>query len=135
MRSLRLMFAEGWLSHSFVRFALVGGANTFVGYGVILFSHMVLGLGVVVANVFGYFVGALLSYVLNRAFTFSSDLAHMRAVPRFILTVFACFLLNLLVLRIGMEVFLLPMFASQIFAMISYTLAFYLVSRSFVFRQ
>jgi putative flippase GtrA len=122
------------IDHSFLRFALVGLANTAVGYGVILLLHYGLGAPPRTANAGGYVIGALLSYALNRVFTFGSQRPHGQAMPRFVAAIAACFVLNLLVLEAGLRVLALPVALAQALAMASYTLAFYLVSRYIVFR-
>lgn len=120
---------------SLVRFVLVGLANTAVGYGAIMLFHSGFGIDPVPANVGGYLIGAFLSYMLNRNFTFASARPHTEALPRFGLTVVSCFLLNLLVLKIGLEVFALPVALAQALAVGVYTVAFYLTSRFLVFSR
>ncbi|MFG1429473.1 GtrA family protein [Xanthobacter sp. V2C-8] len=62
--------------------------------------------GPVVASTLGAVVGAVVSYVLNRAFTFESTRSHAGAVPRFMVVALVSFILNgalmdLLVHRLG----------------------------------
>lgn len=62
--------------------------------------------GPVVASTLGAVVGAVVSYVLNRAFTFESTRSHAGAVPRFVVVALVSFILNgalmdLLVHRLG----------------------------------
>lgn len=123
----------GVIRSSIVRFALVGGVNTAVGYLVILLLHYRLQLDLIVSNAIGYLVGGVVSYVLNRNFTFSSKRSHLEAAPRFWLTAACCFGLNLLVLEMllsaGMHVAM-----AQAMAVGAYSVAFYLGSRHLVFR-
>ena len=123
------------INRSFVRFALVGLANTVVGYGLIMLLHYGFGAGLVLANVCGYLTGALMSYALNRSFTFASDGPHAQTLPRFGIAVGVCFGLNLLVLKFCISVLALPVAAAQALAMGTYTVAFYLISRYLVFRS
>ena len=123
------------MDRSFVRFAMVGLANTAVGYSAILLLHYGFGVGPTLANVGGYMIGALLSYALNRSFTFASDRPHVEALPRFAVTVAICFVLNLLVLKLGLSVLLLPLPLAQALAMASFTIAFYAANRFLVFRS
>ena len=125
---------ESVVDRSFVRFVLVGLVNTAVGYGVILFLHYGLQMSPLWANVGGYAVGGLLSYLLNRSFTFASSKPHSQALPRFGAAMAACFALNLMVLEFGLSVLALPVPAAQALAIGSYTVAFYLVNRLAVFR-
>lgn len=126
---------KGMIELPFVRFALVGFANTAVGYGAIMLLHSGFGAEPVPANVGGYLIGAFLSYMLNRNFTFASVRPHSEALPRFGITVVCCFFLNLLVLKIGLEVFALPVALAQALAVGAYTVTFYLTSRILVFSR
>ncbi len=116
-----------------LRFALVGLANTAIGYGVILLLHYGLALQPLLANVGGYVIGGGVSYVLNRRFSFGSDRPHVQALPRFIGAVAISFGVNLLVLRIALTVPGLPVALAQAIAIASYVVVFYLISRYFVF--
>lgn len=116
-----------------LRFALVGVANTVLGYAVILLLHYGLGWQPVLANAGGYVVGGGVSYVLNRRFSFRSDRPHAQALPRFIAAVAMSFGVNLLVLRMALMVPNLPIAVAQAIAVTSYMVVFYLISRFFVF--
>jgi putative flippase GtrA len=116
------------------RYALVGVANTVVGYGLILVLDLGLGLRPWMANAAGYGLGMLLSYVLNRRFAFRSRRAHRGALPAFILTAAACWGLNLAVLYGALSAGL-PATSAQALAVLSYTVSFYLFNRYAVFRR
>ena len=60
--------ARKLLDRSVLRFALVGCANTLVGFAVILMAGWLLQLGDVAANAVGYGCGLLLSFVLNHQY-------------------------------------------------------------------
>jgi putative flippase GtrA len=121
-------------THAFVRFLLVGLLNTAVGYAVILGLQYGIGMDRRLANVGGYLIGGMVSYVLNRRYTFASERAHAQALPRFALAALACFGLNLAVLEFASGVLALPGAVAQALAIGSYTVAFYAVSRCQVFR-
>jgi len=116
-----------------LRFALVGLANTVIGYGVILILHYGLGAGDIAANALGYAIGALVSYFLNKTFTFNSRRAHGQALPRFVLGVACAWLVNLAVLKMALTLWHWPAAAAQGAAVVAYTLSFYVISRYFVF--
>ena len=120
---------------TYVRFVLVGLTNTAVGYLVIMLLHYGLDVEPVRANVGGYLIGTLLSYTLNRNFTFVSARPHAEALPRFGLAVVSCFLLNLMVLNLCLAIFLLPVSLAQALAVCAYPIAFYFASRFLVFRS
>ena len=56
--------------------------------------------GPVVGTVAGSGVGALISYSLNRLFTFDSTRTHAGAVPRFIVVALVAFALNALIMEL-----------------------------------
>ncbi|MDR3373943.1 MAG: GtrA family protein [Ancalomicrobiaceae bacterium] len=73
------------LAPQFVRYVGVGFAAAAAHYGV-LFALVQSGLtGAVAGALAGFVVGGIVSYSLNRRFTFRSDRGHDEAVPRFIL--------------------------------------------------
>lgn len=56
-----------------VSFALVGGVNTIVDFGVFSFAHLYLGWPIIVANVGAWLVAVSGSYVLNTSITFAAE--------------------------------------------------------------
>jgi putative flippase GtrA len=67
----------------FIRFAIVGAIATAIQYAILIaLVHGALA-GPVVASSFGFAVGALANYALNRSFTFRSSQAHAEALPKF----------------------------------------------------
>ena len=118
----------------FLRFLVVGVVNTAVGYGTILALQYGAGIGHLPANAAGYLVGATVSYLLNKHYTFESQRAHREAAPKFVMAVGICYLINVLVLEIAVRVLHWPGALAQAVAMVSYTLSFYFISRALVFR-
>lgn len=74
-----------------IKYLCVGILNTCVGYGVI-FLLVWCGMMIEVANILGYAVGILVSYLLNKSFTFQSKQSHRRDLPRFVLAMGIAFL-------------------------------------------
>jgi putative flippase GtrA len=122
------------INSTIIRFALVGLSNTALGYAVIMLMHYVFGLDPTASNLLGYAAGAILSYLLNRTFTFASDRPHRRAAPRFFAAVAVCYLLNVVVLNLALHALRAPVPAAQAIAVVTYSIAFYLANRLFVFR-
>ncbi|CAN5395495.1 GtrA family protein [soil metagenome] len=118
----------------FARFVLVGLVNTGIGFATILLLEYGLGADRRVANVGGYVLGGLVSYVLHREYSFESRRAHRQALPQFALAVTLCFLLNLAVLEFCVVILKLPSLFAQAAAVVTYTLAFYAISRHHVFK-
>jgi len=56
-----------------VRFAIVGGFNTALTYGIYLFFYLYVGLFYQLALLFEYSIGIVVGYLLNRYWTFVVD--------------------------------------------------------------
>ena len=119
----------------FTKFCAVGLVNTLIGYGTILLAGFILGLNPYAANVCGYAVGLLVSFLLNRRFTFESRQAALPALVRFCLAFLPSYGLNLIVLHISLQHLQFPEALSQALAIGSYTITFFLLCRVFVFRE
>lgn len=118
------------------RFAVVGAASTVLGGGIILWSRMQLGLGLIAANVLGYGAGLILSFLGHRLWVFRSHngpvRSALRALPVFAALFLTAFVGNLAVtaglLRLGLGY---P--PAQIAGMCIYSLTMFLGGRSLVF--
>ncbi len=120
---------------SFFRFLLVGFVNTAIGYCIILIFQYGFSAGYWLSNALGYVIGALVSYFLNKTFTFRNARVHSEVLPRFMLAVASSYLINLVVLKIAISDFLwqLPVAIAQGAAVLAYTMSFYVISNNFVF--
>ena len=84
---------------SFFRFLIVGCVNTLVGYGVMFGLYNLAGLhslgdpGYWISSAANYVVGSVVSYFLNKRFTFRNTEKGARVVGRFILNITVCYLL------------------------------------------
>ena len=84
---------------SFFRFLIVGCINTLVGYGVMFGLYNLAGLhslgdlGYWISSAANYVVGSIVSYFLNKHFTFRNTEKGARVVGRFILNITVCYLL------------------------------------------
>lgn len=118
-----------------VRFGAVGLVNTAIGAGVIALA-LRAGLGDYAANASGYALGLVSSYALNRRFTFRAGGAGTMAERgRFLLTALIAYAVNLAILALGRSTGLGGTMVLQLAAMGAYTLAFYALSRRFVFGE
>lgn len=113
------------------RFATVGMLNTVAGLALI-YSGRALGLGEVSANATGYAIGFMLSFALNRHWTFRHRGPLIANVSRFSVVTLLAWLANLVVLlelmRWGVTAVL-----AQACAVLPYTLVSYLGCRWWVF--
>lgn len=75
------------------KFLLVGILNTLVGAGIMFFLYNRAGCSYFVSTAANYIVGGVLSYVLNKYFTFQNQERSWSQVGRFVFTVVLCWLL------------------------------------------
>jgi putative flippase GtrA len=125
--------AKKLLDGSMLRFALVGCANTLFGFAVILMVGWLLQLGDVAANAVGYGCGLLLSFVLNRQYTFRYEGRTAGALVRYLLAFAVSYGVNVGVLVIFTAMLGQSSVLSQAAAVCSYAIAFYALSRWVVF--
>jgi putative flippase GtrA len=84
---------RGVVDAKLLKFLLVGGINTVVGLGIELFMYNVLLCGVWVSSATNYVLTSILSFFLNKYFTFRSQERSWREVLRFALNIAVCYLL------------------------------------------
>jgi putative flippase GtrA len=131
-------------TNQFTRFLFVGVVNTLTGLSIIFVLLNVLGLSYWISTFVGNCVGAVVSYLLNRSFTFNSQIDFAKGIPRFITIILVCYFLSY-----SLSEFLadgvyqlyspIPFFNEEEFAIILgsglYTISNYLGQRNFVFRS
>lgn len=117
------------------RYLLVGVVNTAVGYGAIMGLQYGLGTSALAANAGGYAVGWVVSYLLNRSYTFRSNRPHAQSLPAFAVAAGICYAVNAGVLVLAMSVLGLPGAVAQAMALCSYTVSFYLLNRYVIFAR
>lgn len=118
----------------FSRFLLVGFANTALGYAVI-FSCMYLGgLMPELSNVIGYLVGLMVSYFLNRNFTFRSSQQRSTEFVRFFIVFLTAYTANITALVVLVRSLMVHAALSQVIAGVIYIGTSYLLNKHYVFR-
>ena len=84
---------------TFFRFILVGVVNTLVGYGVMFGLYNLAGLhtwgdaGYWISSAANYIVGSVVSFFLNKHFTFRNQEKGAGVVLRFVINISVCWLL------------------------------------------
>ena len=111
---------------------LVGGLNTLLGYGIIFYC-MHLGVVAEISNFLGYFLGIIMSYFLNKRFTFNSAKKSRSTFFKFATSMYIAYIVNLIVLIIAVRFANINPYLSQVVAGISYTLTGFLLSKKWVF--
>ena len=77
---------------TFWKFILVGFANTFVGTGVMFVMYNVFQCSYWISSASNYVVGSVVSYLLNKYFTFKNKNKDPKIMVRFIINIALCYL-------------------------------------------
>lgn len=116
------------------RYSLVGILNTLATLIVIYGLKAGFGVGDYGANAAGYGVGLVISFVLNRAYTFGHDGAVSGAAIRFLVAFAICYAINLGVVAVLVDGLGVNGYLAQPCGMLSFTVSFYILLRMHVFR-
>lgn len=115
-----------------IRYFIAGVANTAVGYVTFLLLLHEGRWSPLYANAGSYAVGLTVAYVLNLLFVFSHSSHSFGAILRFLVGFAISYAVNIGVLQLMLsEAQFMPEYA-QLFAMVSYTVSFYLFNKYFV---
>lgn len=82
------------MKYTFVRFVMVGVVNTLIGLSVMYLLLHGLGLSYWLSTFLGNSVGACVSFLLNRRFTFRSDGSVLKGFIRFVAVILICYFLS-----------------------------------------
>jgi putative flippase GtrA len=121
--------------NQFPRFLLVGVANTALGYAVIFACMYLARLSPELSNAAGYAVGFLVSYFLNRHFTFRSAQRRSTELVRFGIVFLIAYTANLAVLIVLVRTLEVHAGLSQIIAGVIYIGTAYMLNKHYVFRS
>ncbi len=116
----------------FVTYNIVGIANTLVGFSII-FLLMFAGLSATLSNVIGYAIGAVLSYYLNKKYTFKSTTNSKTQAVKFFTVLLIAYLLNFITLQ-WLLGFLNP-YLAQLISAVVYTLSSFMLAKFIVFKE
>ena len=81
------------LDKTFWKFILVGIINTIVGTGVMFLCYNVLHFNYWVSSAMNYIIGSIVSYFLNKYFTFQNKQRSWKIVVKFIVSISVCYLI------------------------------------------
>jgi putative flippase GtrA len=118
-----------------LKYIFAGVANTAIGYGVFLALLALFNTNPAYANAIGYGVALIAAFILNKIFVFNQSTTDRSTIPKFILAFAISFAINQLILFIVYRGMGVPAEIAQVFAMSSYTVAFYLFNKEFVFNN
>ena len=78
---------------TFWKFILVGITNTLVGTGVMFAAYNIAHMGYWFSSAANYIVGSIVSYFLNKYFTFNNKKKSWKQIVAFIVNITVCYLL------------------------------------------
>ena len=81
------------IDKTMIRFVLVGIINTLVGTAVMFSFYNIFHFSYLVSSAANYIVGSVVSYFLNKYYTFENKERNWRIVVRFIINISVCYLL------------------------------------------
>ena len=76
-----------------IKFLIVGVINTLFGTAVMFGLYNLAGCSYWISSAANYFFGSVLSFFLNKTFTFQNKDSLKNTVPRFVLNILVCYLL------------------------------------------
>ena len=93
MRCIRETMLKFPFDKTFITFLIVGVVNTLFGTAIMLVLYNVFGCSYWVSSFCDYFFGSILSYFLNKHFTFHYQGSDLRSIVRFALNIVICYLI------------------------------------------
>ena len=78
---------------SFITFLVVGVVNTLFGTAIMFVLYNVFGCSYWLSSFCDYFFGSILSYFLNKRFTFHYQGTDWRSIAKFALNIVVCYLI------------------------------------------
>ena len=75
-----------------IRFLIVGVINTLVGTSVMFLAYNMLGLSYWISSASNYVIGSIVSFLLNKYFTFQQKKRVKGELLRFVLNISLCYL-------------------------------------------
>jgi putative flippase GtrA len=135
LRRAVLRLRESIISRLFrpLRFGIVGLLNTVLGLAVIFAAKALLGLGDFAANLSGYGLGLMCSFLLNRSWTFRHEGRAYAAFWRFGVAFAVAYGLNLATVFGLRDAIGVNSYLAQACGVVPYTISFYLMSAYYVF--
>ncbi len=75
-----------------IKFILVGIVNTLVGTGVMFLMYNLLHASYWISSASNYIIGSIVSYVLNKYFTFQNNEKSFAMIIKFVINISICYL-------------------------------------------
>ncbi|WP_293970280.1 GtrA family protein [uncultured Ruminococcus sp.] len=84
-------FIKQFFDIKFWKFIMVGILNTIVGMGLQFLFFNLFGWGEWISSIVGYILGSILSYFLNKYFTFKNKEKGWKPIAKFALNIAVCY--------------------------------------------
>jgi len=118
-----------------LRFAITGVGNSVIGFAVLLLA-LRSGFGDIAANLTGFMVGLTVSFVANRQWTFAvRRRVRPSEIARYLAGFAAAWCLNIAVVTIGIRAGYAGSPLIHLAGIATYSLAFFVISKRFVFSR
>lgn len=122
-----------WIDGRLARFVVVGVSNTGLGLLVIFGCKAYLGVGDAAANFIGYALLIVVSFVMNRQWTFKDTGDPAASLQRFVLVLAAAYLANLGTTLAAIDLLHVDDYLAHVLGIGPYAAVGYVGSRYFVF--
>lgn len=123
------------LRRQVLRYCVVGGINTLVGYSSIFFAMSVLRFGNVAANLCGYVIGFVISYFLNKLWTFECRGRAFDSLFCYAVVLVVSYACNVAVLLVACDLLATNVYVAQLLGVVTYSALAFLGSRYFAFAE
>ncbi len=115
------------------KFLAVGALNTLIGLSCIYAAMGILHLGFLASNALGYGLGIVMSFALNRAWTFAHAAPWRVSFPKWLAVTGVAYLCNVVAASFARWTLGVDPYVAQLFGVAAYTGASFLGARQFVF--
>lgn len=79
------------LDKTIVKFLLVGVINTLIGTGIMFFLYNIAHMNYWISSAFNYIIGSIVSYFLNKYYTFENRSKSRKQLLKFIVNISVCY--------------------------------------------
>lgn len=99
MNLIKKVLEKMYLDKTFFKFIIVGVINTLVGSAIMFGCYNILNLSYWVSSVANYFFASILSYFLNKYYTFESKEKSFKSVVKFAVNIAVCYVFSYVIAR------------------------------------
>tara|TARA_B100000575_G_C23055196_1_gene607435 strand:+ start:814 stop:1206 length:393 start_codon:yes stop_codon:yes gene_type:complete len=123
-----------WIDKTFLKFCVVGLLNTSVNYLIFLVTIKITASSVYIAGALGFMSGAILGFVLNRRYSFKSNVSLVAGGATYLAIQLFCLLIHFLVQVASVNILEFEVEWTQLPGILVTTIVNYALSKQFVFK-